>query len=361
MQKYMIVFILALAFSITFANAQLRDEDVPTDLRSSATVTEDSNSGKYYTRSLPDWSIKNEVKTIEKSLSNYDPLIQSLEEANSDLKGDLEEYLKNPGNEVLAAKITAKMSQYAKKIVTNVDTIVSDQDNLITVFNELNQKLDKFSTGLESKVIDLEKQVKQYQDESKELEQQLRQVAKRWKDAPPEEKEKFKQEFQRLYNKYNINSRYREGFERNCRDYQVLTQNLKNLMKVFKALKISFETLLENLEAEKKYLIDTIALNADAIRVRKLVYDGVTDGHKAVVGITKKLALLYTQVDGFAKVHEKINRDMAKFSDTSKILGSLVEEINKAPYQPASSCERALEFFANSPEGADFGQLNKKQ
>lgn len=357
MQKFIIF--LMIIISMTFVNAQLRDEEVPTDLRS--TSTDDGNSGKYYTRTLPDWSIKKEVQTIEKSLSNYDPLIQSLEQANSDLKQDLEEYLKNPGNEVLAAKITANMSKYAKNIVTNVETIVKDQDNLLTVFNELNQKLDKFSTGLENKVIDLEKQVAQYKDESKKLENDLRQIAKAWKEAQsPEEKEKHKQEFQRLYNKYNINSRYREGFERNCRDYQVLTQNLKNLMKVFKALKISFETLLENLDAEKKYLIDTIALNADAIRVRKLVLEGVTDGQKAVVGISKKLALLYTQVDGFAKVHEKINRDMAKFSDTSKILGSVVEEINKAPYQTSFSCERALDFFANSPEGSSFEQINKK-
>lgn len=89
--------------------------------------------GVFVTRPLPKWSITKEVNTIEKSLSKYDPLIQALEEANNDLKNDLAEYLKNPNEQVLGAKITMKMSKYAKKIVGNVDTIISDQDVLLSV------------------------------------------------------------------------------------------------------------------------------------------------------------------------------------------------------------------------------------
>lgn len=343
-----VIFIAILSASAQLPDSMIKPDEMPPV--SAQPNEETGRAGTFHTRTLPDWSIKNEVSTIEKSLNNYDPLIQSLEEANSELKADLEEYLKKPGDEVLAARITMKMSKFAGNIVNNVDTIIADQDTLLTVFGELNQKLDKFNGYLDMKVTDLEKEVKRYQEESKQLEQQLRVVAKKWKSAPEnsDEKEKYKQEFQRLYNKYNINSRYKDGFERNRQDYEVLGKNLKNLMKVFKVLNQAFEGLIENLSAEKKYLLDNIRLQADAIRVKKLVHDGITDGHRAVIGITQKLALLYAQVDGFAKVHEKINRDMAKFSDTTKILGTLVQQIEKAPFQSAPDTDKALEYFANS-------------
>jgi len=346
------IFIYIFILCTAFAMAQLPDSMIRPDEMPPVDKTQEDvgTSGAFRTRTLPDWSIKAEVGTIEKSLHNYDPLIQSLEEANGDLKVDLDAYLKNPKDEVLAAKITMKMSKYAKKIVSNVDVIVADQDTLLTVFGELNQKLDKFGGYLDMKVSELEKEVTKYQDESKKLEQELRSVAKRWKSAPEntDEKEKCKQEFQKIYSKYNINTRYKDGFERNRQDYDVLAKNLKNLMKVFKVLNQAFETLIENLAAEKKYLLDNIRLQADAIRVKKLVHDGITDGHRAVIGITQKLAVLYAQVDGFSKVHEKINRDMAKFSDTTKILSTLVQQIEKAPFQSAPSTEKALEYFANT-------------
>ena len=161
--------------------------------------------GVFITRELPRWSIKDEVTTIEKSLSNYDPLIESLGEANKDLQEDLANYLKNPGDQVLAARITAKMSKYAKSIVSNVDTIVSDQDVLLTVFSEVDQKLKQFSGYMDSKVGDLEQQVAKYKEETEALEKELRSISKQWKACKdPQKKEKFQQEFRRIYSKYNI-------------------------------------------------------------------------------------------------------------------------------------------------------------
>jgi len=112
----------------------------------------------------------------------------------------------------------------------------------------------------------------------------------------------------------------------------------------------AFDALIENLAAERKYLLDNIRLQADAIRVQSLVREGISDGSRAVVQITKKLALVYAQVEGFAKVHEKINRDMAKFSDSTKILGSLVQQIEQTPFQAAPSLDKAMEYFANTPD-----------
>ncbi len=303
--------------------------------------------GNITTRELPqNWSIKQEVTTIERSLENYDPLIQSLEEANSDLKVDLAEYLKNPGDQVLAAKITAKMSKYAKKIVGNVDKIIGDQDVLLQVFNELNQKLDKFNGYLDFKGKELLVQVSQYQVKSKEMRQQLKDLAHKYKEtADAQQKEQYKQEFHRIFNKYNLNSRYEEGFTRNQKDYETLAQNLKSLVQMFQILHQAFAGLIDNLHAEKQYLIENIKLQADAIQVQKLVHEGISDGSRAVVNITKKLALLYAQVEGFAKVHEKINRDMAKFADSTKILSSLVNQIEKAPFQSAPTIDKAIDYF----------------
>lgn len=308
--------------------------------------------GTMFTRPLPqNWSIKNEVSTIERSLENYDPLIQSLEEANNDLKVDLAEYLKNPEDQVLAAKITAKMSKYAKKIVGNVDKIGTEQDVLLEVFNELNQKLQKFGSYLDFKSSDIQSQVGQYQTRGKDMRRQLHDLALKIQEAgDPQVKEQYKQDFHRMFSKYNINSRYEEGFSRNQRDYQTLSQNLKSLVQMFTILHQAFGSLIDNLQAEKQYLLDNIRLQADAIQVQKLVHEGVSDGSRAVVNITKKLALLYAQVEGFAKVHEKINRDMAKFADSTKILGSLVTQIEKAPFSSAPTIDKAIEYFASIKE-----------
>ncbi len=307
------------------------------------------------TRVLPQkWSIKGEVKTIEKSLGNYDPLIQSLEEANNDLKNDLAAYLKNPGDQVLAARITAKMSSYAKKIVWDVDKITGDQDVLLSVFNELNRKLDKFSGYLDYKVNELDSQVQKYKTEGAELKSQLIQLSRKIKHTDdPKEKEQHIREFRRVFNKYNINTRYEQGLVRNKEDYSSLSQNLKSLIKMFVILNQAFTGLIESLEAEKNYLLDNIRLQADTIRVQKLVHEGISDGSRAVTKVTRKLALLYAKVEGFSKVHEKINRDLAKFGDTSKILGSLVKEIEKAPFQSAPTVDKAVDYFYSLGESED--------
>jgi hypothetical protein len=306
----------------------------------------ESATGDRGTIVLPDWSIKKEVTTIERSLQNYDPLINSLEEANADLKTDLAEYLKNPGDQVLAAKITAKMSSYAKKIVANVDKISSDQDVLLQVFSDLNQKLGKFDKYLDFKVDELKVKVEKYQSQEKELKSHLKELAKKVKEeSDPQLQEQYKKEFRRVFTNYNLSARYTQGALRNQQDYETLSKNLKALIKMFDILHDAFATLIGNLEAEKKYLLENIRLQADAIRVQKLVHEGISDGSRAVVNITKKLALLYTQVEGFSKVHEKINRDMAKFGDSTKILGSLVQQIETAPFQSAPTVDKAIDYF----------------
>ncbi len=71
-------------------------------------------------------------------------------------------------------------------------------------------------------------------------------------------------------------------------------------------------------------------------------------GSQAVVQISQKLALVYTQVEAFSKVHEKINRDMAQFADSTRVLNSMVEQIEQAPYQSAPTIDKAIDYFYNT-------------
>lgn len=354
MKRWMISMLCCLLIASMPLMAQTIEDEKPQKPKEEKTAEQpqpqDGKYGTFISRELPDWSIKREVKTIERSLENYEPLIQSLEEANKELKDDLTNYLKlkpeDPSMPVLAAKITAKMSGYATKIVANMDKIITEQDVLLAEFNELNRKLGKFSGYLQFKAQDLQKEVAKYETREKELRKELKALSKKIKESnDPVAKEKHTQEFQRLFTQFNLNTRYKEGIARNQRDYDVLAKNLGSLVKMFDILHRAFASLIENLEAEKKYLLDNIRLQKDAIRVQKLVQEGISDGSKAVVKITQKLALLYAQVEGFSKVHEKINRDMAKFSDSTKILGSLVNEIEKAPFKSAPTLDKAIDYF----------------
>jgi len=297
------------------------------------------------------WSIKNEVEKIEESLDSYDPLISSLEEANSDLKADLAAYLKNPGDNVLAARITAKMSAYAKKIVWDVDKITSSQDVMLSVFTELNRKLDKFSGYLDYKVGELDQQVGKYMKTGKTHKKELVKLARKIKHTRDQKKkDQLTREFRRVFNKFNINQRYEQGLTRNKEDYATLAKNLRSLIKMFSILNMAFTNLVESLEAEKNYLLDNIRLQADAILVQKLVHEGISDGSRAVVKVTRKLALLYAKVEGFSKVHEKINRDLAKFGDSTKILGSLVKQLETSPMQAAPTVDKAIDYFYSLKE-----------
>jgi len=41
---------------------------------------------------------------------------------------------------------------------------------------------------------------------------------------------------------------------------------------------------------------------------------------------------------------------MAKFSDSTKILNSLVQQIETTPFQSAPTIDKAMEYFASDPE-----------
>src|SRR5262245_61906649 len=86
-----------------------------------------------YTITLPpDWSIRTEVDNLEHSLTNFTTLTNSLGSANTDLRKALDEYLKDPQNEVLASTVEKKMAGWATAVVGSFNAIIVDQDPLVS-------------------------------------------------------------------------------------------------------------------------------------------------------------------------------------------------------------------------------------
>merc|ERR1711976_967601 len=110
---------------------------------------------------------------------------------------------------------------------------------------------------------DLKDQVERHKKEERKLNNQLIRLSKQIKSTTdPVEKEKLTRTFRRTYRKFNINARYKQGLSRNQENYESLTKNLGSLVKMFSILHQSFSSLIENLEAEKNYLLDNIRLQA---------------------------------------------------------------------------------------------------
>lgn len=292
------------------------------------------------------WSIKTEVRTLERSLSKYDPLLESLGEANTDLQKDLEAYLRNPKDQVLASRIAMKMSAYAKKVAWDFDRVVANQDVLINVFKELRRKLTKFNGYLDFRARSFDTSVANFKAKGKTLGKELNELATAYMEAEDDvDKDRRKREFTRVYRRYKINKRYVEGYRRTRRSYANLSRNLTALIKIFSQLQEAYSDLIDNLEAEKKFLMDNIRLQADSLQVQNLVRNGILHGNIAIKQITEKLARMYLQVNTFAQVHDRINAGMSKFIDTHELLVDVTQKIESQPFGSNPSIEKAIDHF----------------
>lgn len=307
------------------------------------------------------WSIKQEVRTLERSLSKYDPLIQSLGEANRDLQQDLQAFMANPNDQVLASRITMKMSSYAKKVAWDFDRVIANQDVLLNVFKELQRKLGNFNGYLDFRAKAFDRNVTEFQVKGKDISKQLKELATKYMETDDaKQKERFKRDFTRVYRSYKINSRYVEGYSRTKKAYGNLAGNMTALVKIFNTLHEAYGDLIDNLEAEKKFLMDNIRLQADSLEVQKLVREGILQGNTAIKSLTEKLAQLYLQVNTFAKVHDRINASMTKFIDTQEILVDVTRKIEQEPFGASQSIEKAIEHFYKKHD-ADPDEFIKQQ
>jgi hypothetical protein len=311
---------------------------------------------------MPDWSIREEVDRLDTSMRSYSSLIGSLSRASTDLGREFEAYLKDPRNELLASSVERKMAIYAKTVMADFDGIISDQDVLGSNFRELQRKLVAFSKHLGNQSVGFKLKLESYRTRATTFEQTLIELSVQIKENPPEdprELKKLKQRFAKEFRRYRLQSRYVNGYGRRYDSYQKLQVNMRNLAGMFVNLHEKFNELIENLENERTYLDDSIRLQADQLRIKQIIRDGILGSEQAIGNVAEKLADLYNKVDAFSQVHERINGDLNKFVESQEILMEVTKKIDAIGTTGgglanlAADMDRAIDAFydhRNDPE-----------
>ena len=211
------------------------------------------------------------------------------------------------------------------------DTIIASQDVFISNFRNLRHKLGQLKGQLSRKAKNFEGQLGDYRTEAVRLDKELRKLAQKIKDPDldPAERKRLRREFLTLLRRYKMQKRYLKGYSARYRGYLRLTENMGNLSDLFGSLHTKFEDLISNLENEKKYLRASIELQADTMRIKKLIREGIVGGEKAITNVSEKLAQLYLKVDTFNKVHDRISEQMTNYLDTQGPLLGVTEKIEK--------------------------------
>jgi hypothetical protein len=310
-----------------------------------AAGTASERSYRDVTEPLPEkWTIKPEIQKIERSMHNFSALIRSLGEANRDLRDDLERYLKNPKDELLASQIEKKMAQYAGRLVRNFDTIIADQDVMISSFKNLKRKLERVDGHIEYKAEGFDRQLRGMKALSLNMEKDLIRLAVQIRESEdPEKAKRLKELFDKKYRRFRMKKRYVQDYKRILKNYQHLLKNLKILHEIFTKLQGKVVDLMENLESERKYLIDNIALQKDSTRIKLLIRQGIISGERAIKNVSEKLAKLYLQVNAFTEIHDRINQDLGSFVESQRLLLDVNKTIDQIGPSGFKDMEKGLE------------------
>lgn len=298
-----------------------------------------------------DWSINEEVQRLEESMEHFNGLIDSLGRANSELSDEFERYLEDPQNEVLASDIERQMAHWAGEVVQDFDTIIADQDSLISNFGLLQRKLGRFRAYLDAKMEEYDGTMQQLREEAQAMDQELVRLAVQIREADdPQERAALQQQFTRQFRLFRLKARYLNGYERNLANYRRLTENLDLLTGVFGSLRDRFVDLIANLENERNYLIDSIRLQADSVRIKQLIAEGFTYGERSIRNVSERLVELYMRVDAFTQVHDRINMNLGSFVESQQTLLDISQRIDSIGTDGIATMpeiEDAIEFFAN--------------
>lgn len=300
------------------------------------------------TGTLPkDWSIEEEMRKLETSLRKFSDLSDSLGEANKDLQDDLQKYLKDPGNELLAAQIELKMAKYADTVSKDFDRVIADQDLLTSNFKSLGRKLRKSFEFLNYRIEDFQERLKSMEGERQKREKELIRLAIAIRDAADDaQKKDLERQFAKLYRRFRLQDRYLEGSRKNLKNYRHLAKSLGGMTTVFDSLQEKFVDLIDNLSGEKKYLLESVALQVDSLKVERLMRDGIVSGNRAIKNVSEKLAKLYVQVDAFNTVHERVNSGLSRFDWSQQVLLDVSKKIDAIGSPPASDdMEKVIEKF----------------
>jgi len=346
---------IALAAALGTANAQ---DEIPS--------TEPVPETGARVAPLPNWSIRKEVDNLDSSMREYNALTNSLSKASKELGEEFQKYLKNPNDEVLASSVEKKMALYAKQVMADFDDIISDQDLLGANFRDLQRKLVTFSDHLQVQAEGFNLRLQGYKDKAKGIEKKLVELSVRIKENPPEDPDelrKLKREFARQFRSYRLQTRYVNGYQRRFQNYRTLGKNLHGLAGLFVNLHEKFNELIENLTNERQYLRDSLRLQADTLRIKQIIRDGILGSEKAIGNVAEKLADLYNKVDAFTKVHERINTDMTKFVESQEILMDVTRKIDNIGLEGApigdiaQDMDKAIQAFYEKGINGDDEEL----
>lgn len=280
---------------------------------------------------LPNWSIRQEVQRLDTSMREYNSLINSLSNASKELQEEFQKYSQDPHNEVLASSLDAKMARYASQVMQDFNGIIADQDVLSANFNDLQRKLIVFSRHLASQADGFRGNLDGYRTTARDVEKRLTELAVRIKENPPEDPDELrllKREFAKEFRRYRLQMRYVNGYSRRYQNYQKLQQNMERLAGLFVNLHEKFNELIENLENERQFLQDSVRLQADTLRIKQIMHDGIIGSEQAIGNVATKLAELYGKVDAFAQVQDRISTDLNRFVESQDALSGVMNQID---------------------------------
>jgi hypothetical protein len=295
------------------------------------------------------------VKGLEGSVKDFSIVIKSLGSANTELQTLLTKHLKNPSDRVNSSLLEKKIAAYASEAVTDFDRIISSQDATVSNFRSVGRKLSRFSSYLGAKIDATKLNAVEVKKDVDGMERKLEDLSAAVKQATnPAEEREAKQNFSRLYNKYRLQKRYADGYQKTCDGYTKLSAHLGQLNTLYGTLKDKFMTLVANLETERKFLLDNMSLQEDSMKVKVLVRDGVVSGRDAIGKITEKMALLFLKVDSFNSISERVTSNMDNFNDFQVQMVGITEKLSQVgTIGDPKSLEDAIDQFYHQRFGDD--------
>lgn len=305
---------------------------------------------------LPEgWSINEEVKQLESSVKDFGIVIKSLGSANAELQELLTKHLKTPSDRVTSSLLEKKIAAYASDAVKDFDRIISSQDATVSNFRSVGRKLDRFGSYLVAKIDVTKANAVEVKKDVDKMSRQLEDLAANVKQAStPEEEKEARQNFARIYNRYRLQKRYAEGYEKTSAGYKKLSDHLAQLNTLFGTLKDKFGSLVENLETERKFLMDNMSLQEDSMKVKLLVQDGVVSGREAIGKITEKMALMFLKVDAFNRISERVTTNMDTFNDFQVQMLGITEKLQQVgTIGDTKSLDDAIDQFYRQRFGGD--------
>ncbi len=281
-------------------------------------------------RPLP-FSIRKDLEALEGNSARVRSLVRTLARANDELATAYAEYAADPKDAVAASKVERALAVQSGRVLGSFDSLIAEQDVLISSFKNVNRKLDTFAVALDRKVDGAGERLATVQAIAKRKEADLVKLAVQIKHDPPEDPEqlaRLKDFFKEQLGAFRLQQRHARDLTRHYKSRRHLADGFNKLQTIFTTLHEKFATLVANLENERAFLRDTIELQKESLEIRELVRGAMAGGERSIAGVTDNLANAYLAVDGFQKVHEMLTENLGSFGETEDMLLGLAEKVD---------------------------------